>query len=257
MTALAHSPTNDQRLQDLVSEVREFGRDAAQGKDSLPKLALKVAFAAADGVISLDKDSDGTDDASRLYSEYQKAESKKAVHEHSAGGTKANASKLRQIITAGSMTTCDFYASINKAILKRDELHSAEVKVRPAYHTIVEMAREQIGQADDLTDDQIEALCKKPEPGETTLEGEIKRMNKIAENLIKGEKGVKCDEQWLLDIQQTLASQITTFALKRETAETIAKAKELGLSIVERDIYADVAAAVTLKGNESDEQVAA
>ena len=44
--------TNDTRLPDFMKAVRELGKDAAEGKDSLPKLAFKVVEAAANGVIS-------------------------------------------------------------------------------------------------------------------------------------------------------------------------------------------------------------
>jgi hypothetical protein len=214
-----------------MSDVRELGRSKASGDDALAMLALKVAFAAADGVISGDKDQDGQDDYARAYTEYTKARDKKAIHEHTAGGLKAQISKLRQIGTAATMTTCDFYASINKALDKRAELKGEKQKVRPAYHMVVDLARTQIEQPDDVTDEQIEESCRKPEAGEKTLEGEIKRMEKIASDLIAGEKGVSCQEQWLLDVQAVLASQLSAFQVKRETAETLAKCQALGITI--------------------------
>jgi len=224
---------NDTRLADLMNNVREFGRLAAQGKDALPMLALKAAFAAADGVISLDKDADGNDDASRLYVEYQKAESKKAVHEHTAGGLKANTSKLRQIITAAVMPTCDFVDTLNKVVAKREEMLGQEgVKVRPAYAAYIEAARTQIQQPDDLTADQIEAAIKKPEAADKTVEGELKRADKILSDLISGDGGVKCDEPEIVQARELVAGKLAAFTLAKQVADATATLEAAGLQVV-------------------------
>jgi len=228
---LAHSGTNDTRLQDLMADVREFGREAALGRDSLPKLALKVAYAAASGVISMQKDADGSDDASRLYAEYIKADSKKSVHEHTAGGLKGNTSKLRQIVTAASMPTADFYNSINQGILKREEMAAAEEKVRPCYAMIVELARTQVAQADDLTDEQIAECVRKPIAADKDVEDILKAISTKLDNLIKGEKGPKCADQEIVDAHALVVGKLTAFMTTRARLETIAKARELGIGL--------------------------
>jgi hypothetical protein len=91
---------NDTRLEDFMAEVRQFGRDAAEGKDALPKLAMGFARAVADNVIDASKDKDGHDAAARTFLEYCKSEGKKAVHNRTPESLKANISKLRQIQNA-------------------------------------------------------------------------------------------------------------------------------------------------------------
>src|SRR6478736_21283 len=94
---------NDKRFGDLIKTVTKLGEEASLGKDSLPKLAVAVVQAAADGVIDLEtKNAKGEDAATQIYNRYATTESKKSIHEHT--GTKANASKLRQLIAMGVMT---------------------------------------------------------------------------------------------------------------------------------------------------------
>lgn len=223
--------TNDTRRADLMNEVREFGRLNAQGKDSLPMLALKVAYAAASGVISGTKDADGNDDFVHIYAEFAKSESKKAVHEHTVNGVKANTSKLRQVGTAAAMTTCDFVATVNAGIKKREEMLKADakVKVRSAYPAIVELAREQIAQADDLTADQIEACLAKPDAPDKTLEGEYKRVEKILAALIEGKDGVKDDSVEIVSAHGMIEAKLATFTLAKDTADVLAKMASLGI----------------------------
>lgn len=223
--------TNDNRRADLFNEVREFGRLNAQGKDSLPMLALKVAYAAASGVISGTKDADGNDDFVHIYAEFAKAESKKAVHEHTVNGIKANTSKLRQIGTASAMTTCDFVATINAGIKKREELLKADakVKVRSTYPALVEMAREQLDQADDLTSDQIEACLMKPDAPDKTLESEYKRIEKIMAALIEGKDGVKDDSPEFTAAHSMIEGKLAAFTLAKDTADVLAKMASLGI----------------------------
>src|SRR5258705_3999538 len=95
--SLEHDTTNDTRLADFMGMVRELGRDAAQGKDALPNLAISFVRAVADQVIDLAKDQDGDDGAARIFKTYAASEGKKAVHDRTETGLKANISKLRQL----------------------------------------------------------------------------------------------------------------------------------------------------------------
>ncbi len=247
MNSLAHSPQNDKRLPDLMNEVREFGRLEAQGKDALPMLAIKVAQAAEAGVITLDKDAEGVDDFARVYTEYTKARGKKAVHEHTAGGLKANISKLRQIGTAATMPTCDFITTINNLVEKRDEMVQVKdgPKVKPCYAAIVDAARTQITQADDLTADQIVEAIRKPEAADKTLEGTLKNVVKTLTDVTKGEHGQPQDNS--VEVVQALAlieTKLAALMLTKDLAETIAKANALGLTVVQpAEVTSEVAAA--------------
>jgi Flp pilus assembly secretin CpaC len=234
MASLAHSPQNDTRKEDLISKTREFGRLEAQGKDALPMLAIIVAEAAADGVISGDKDSDGNDDYVKLYAEYAKARGKKEVHEHTAGGIKANVSKLRQIGIAGAMPTTDFVGTINMMHTKRQELVGLEQKVRPMYAAIVEAARTQIAQPDDLTAEQIEVSIRKPASADPELEDVLGRVEKTLSDIISGEHkgGLRDQSQELIDAHALVKGRLATLFVTRERAELLAKAAAMGMDMV-------------------------
>lgn len=229
---LAHSTTSNNPIKEFLAEIRELGRDEALGKDALPKLALKVIDGIETNIINLDKDADGKDDIDRVYTDYVEARGKKQIHEHTAGGLKSNISKLRQIAVASAMPTADFAGSIDQLIEKRNELIAEDQKVRPCYHAIVEAARTQIDQPNDLTPDQIKELVLRPEAEEKTVEKVLRQVEKTLENLISGEKGPKCQEQTVIDAHQKIKEQLAAFGLVAKTAATLAAAAELGLVVV-------------------------
>lgn len=220
---------NDTRREDFMAESRELGREMALGKDSLPKWAMKVARAAADGVISLQKNADGEDDITIAYTDLMKAASKKAIHEHTTGGLKANISKARQIATAAQKPTADFVTTLDKVAEVRLEKLAAKEKVKPAYAAFVDAARTQNEQDDDLTDEQISEVVLKPEPSEQTEEKILDRCAKALEDLVSGEKGIKSDSPLVEQAMGLVRERCAEIAMLRERAETIEKAVKLGL----------------------------
>lgn len=226
---LSHSPTNDTRLQEFMAETRELGRQMSQGKDSLPNWAIKLAYAAADGVIDLTPDKHGEDDVSRAYKSFVEAASKKAVHEHTTNGVKANVSKARQIAKAAQKPSCDFVESMKGLLDKRQELIQAKEDVRSAYPAIVHAARTQNGQDDDLTPAQIDESIRKPQAPDPDLEKVLGRIEKQLADVISGEKGVKCDDDRILKAHELVRDQLATLVHDREVAEVEEKAIALGL----------------------------
>jgi hypothetical protein len=118
MTTLAHDTTNDTRLADFEGRVRQFGRDAAAGKDSLPNLAIDFARSVYDGVIDPKPDATGDDAAARYFKMYAASEGKKAVHDRTETSIKAQVSKLRTIQKAASNPKFDFVDVLNRAHVK-------------------------------------------------------------------------------------------------------------------------------------------
>lgn len=181
--------TNDKRLSDLMKQVGKLGEEASLGKDSLPKLAHAVVRAAADGIIDVEtKDSKGNDAAVTIYEKYAASESKKAIHEHSAGGKKANISKVRQLIAMGSLTTLDAVDVMQRAFQARENMIGDDVKVKSAYAFYIDVAREQLKDSKTALDDRaLENIAMKDGPKEKTVEGELTRVAKILEGLMTGE----------------------------------------------------------------------
>ena len=230
---------NDKRLKDLLSQVGKFGEDASMGKDSLPKLAHAVVKAAADGVIDLEtkyigKDKKECDVAQHLYEKYAAGESKKAIHEHSAGGFKGNVSKLRQLVQMGCMTTVDGVEVMQRAFQAREGmLREDGVKVKPAYPYYVEVAREQLKSKKPLTDAELEALVQKDAPAAKTLEGELKRAMGILEGLVTGENRdkIKDTDAFTEAAFNALKERLGKMAQMKARDELLAKAAKLGIKL--------------------------
>jgi hypothetical protein len=200
MTSLAHDTTNDTRLPDFMGTVRELGRASAEGKDALPNLAMAFARAVYDGVIDIAKDKDGLDGAARVFAAYSQAEGKKAMHDRTEKGLKANVSKLRQIGAAASNPKFDFVDVLNRAHTIRQEAKADDIDVKPAYAGFVDVAREQLKQDDELTDEQIFSVVTVTESTkDVTLEGKLKQVGKLLEGIITGEKWKDKDGNPIMD----------------------------------------------------------
>lgn len=228
---------NDTRFDDFMSDVRQFGRNAAEGKDALPMLAARVVAAANDGVIDLDKDKhgDGVDDAAFLYAEYSKSEAKKSVHEMTDGGKKANVSKLRQIIKFGGMTTCDPVDVFNRTVIKRKKMVAADQKVKPAYASYVDVARAQLDLDRDMSDDEIAATITRKGPEPKDLEKILRPIEKALEGVISGENkhGVKDQSPEVITAFEQIRSRLAALIAVRETGEAIKTLQKHGIAVVE------------------------
>lgn len=227
--------SNDKRMSDLMRQVGKLGEEASLGKDSLPKLAHAVVRAAADGVIDLEtKDAKGNDAAHTIYEKYAASESKKAIHEHSAGGKKANVSKLRQLIGMGSLTTIDAVEVMQAAFQARENMIADSQKVKPAYPFYVEVAREQLKTPDAaISTKTLEDLVCKDAPAAKTLEGELKRVLAILEGLVTGENRDKIkDEDDLTEAAfHAVKERLDKIATLRQREALMKQAAALGLKL--------------------------
>ncbi len=118
---------------DVYKLARELGDIVAQGRATLPRLALAAAAAAKAGQID-------EDDAAGIYEEYIKRSQGLNHVEHSSNTIKANVSKLRQIIK------CSMNGYDAPHLLRRVEvIHAkARVPVKPLYSAMVDACRAQI-----------------------------------------------------------------------------------------------------------------
>jgi hypothetical protein len=217
---------NHPTLEDLIHDAREYGRDKASGDDSLAKLAHKIVRAAAQGVVDLQKDKheEGVDDAKLIYTEFAGAKSKKSVHEHTDLGVKANVSKLRQIIKLGVMTTCDPVDVLDRAMTLHSAMVKTDEKVKPAYASYVDVAREQIAHDSPLDDETIKGAMRKKESQEATIESILSGVVKKLEKLITGEAGVKCQDEEIVNAHDMLKQKLAAMIL---VSERTAKQAEL------------------------------
>ena len=171
---------------DFFKDVNKFGKASGEGASALGRLGLRALRAAADGVLSTAKpQGGGKDDATLVYEAYTAMDSKHA--EHTAGGAKANASKLRQVIAMGCMTTLSDPVAVGDRVVSiRERMEGADLKPKALFAALVDAAREQIASDTELTDAQIEAICTKTK-ADKTLEKEWTAIQKKVEGLITGE----------------------------------------------------------------------
>lgn len=229
-TTPAHGQ-NDKRLGDFMKSITKFGEESALGADALPKLAHAVVRAAADGVIDPEaKNKHGDDTAKQIYDRYAAAESKKAIHEKN--GTKANVSKLRQLIKFGAMTTVDAVEVMQAAMEAREAAIADSVKVKSSYPFYVDVARSQLNSDKPLTAGELADIARKPEPKDKEIEGELKRVLKVLEDLVSGESKAGKDEDELTEAaMHTIKERLDKFATLRATLKLREDAAKLGLKI--------------------------
>jgi len=213
---------------------RELGGQHGLGEDALVKLAAAVAYAASDGAITLDKDTEGKDDAHRAYDAYVDGFSKKNLHEHAKKGKTANVSKLRAVMKASVRPSCDFVGGIDTLTRIRAVEEKAGNPVKGAYQAIVEAARAQQTQDDDLTDEQLREIVGKAASEDPTIEDRLNAAKKILEGLITGENkwGLKDQDPNTITACEAITSRLATMVVARETQEIKDKAQALGLTLV-------------------------
>ena len=223
---------NDKRFSDAMKAIRKFGEESALGKDSLPKLAQYVVRLAADGVIDTEtKNAKGDDAATMIYEAYVKAESSKAIHEHT--GTKANVSKLRQLIKLGNLTTVDAVELMQDALEARDAMMADDNKVKPAYPFYIEVARAQLEAPQKRLERKVlERMVCKEEQKEKTIEGELKRAMTILENLVTGEGKAPKDTDELTDAAfNAVRDRLHKIEQARQLAKLHEQAAKLGIKL--------------------------
>lgn len=208
-------PSIEELHKEFFKDVKSLGTASGAGAAALPRLAMACIAAAHDGIISTAKQAGGKDDATLIYEAYQAADSKKS--EHTAGGAKANASKLRQLIQMGGMPTVDAIDVANRTVVLRKDLEDNEIKTKPLYAALVDVARAQLGQATALTDGQIKEACEKTAK-DKSLEDEIKAIHKRVEKIVKGDGELSCQSSEMIQCEELLRTQLATFAIDADVA---------------------------------------
>jgi len=223
-------------LDELMKDVRQFGREQALGEDAKAKFALRVTRASADGIIDLEKKhgkdpKTAKDDIDVLYKEYVDQYSSKSLHEHK--GIVQKTSEMRVFVKFGAMTTCDPVTVLNRAVILRNELAKGDTKVKSAFPSYLNVARAQLDSDQPLTDDQIRECVVPGEPAEKTLEKELGRIAKALEAIITGENkaGLKCQSENVIAAHDAITREIATMVKQRELMDLLQKAADLGLNV--------------------------
>lgn len=232
MNATVHTLKNDTRLEEFEQFVKDQGKASAMGDEALPVFAIGFVRAVYDGVIDVAKDANGDDASTRYFKKYAAAEGKKKYHDRSQGSQKAQVSKLKQLEKAASNPKFDFVDVLNRAVTIRQQAVKDGIDVKSPFPAYVDIAREQLKVDDELTDDVIYAtVIKSDTTKEKTTVGELKRAQKIIDDVIAGEKypGVHDNSAEVMIAGEQLAERIKTLELKLDKSATQAKAIELGL----------------------------
>lgn len=225
-----NSPGDPAELRrDFFKDVNKFGKASGEGASALGRLGLRCLRAAADGAISSAKPAGGgKDDATLIYEAYAAMDSKHA--EHTAGGAKANASKLRQVIAMGCMTTLsDPVAVGDRVVAIRERMEGAELKPKALFAALVDVARDQLASDTELSDAAIEAALIKTK-AEKTLEKEWTAIQKKVEGLITGEAshGLKDTSDTALKISDLCIERLKQYKSDDTRADLIAAMVENG-----------------------------
>jgi len=227
---ISNQPLSQQEMKrEFFKDINKFGKQSGEGASALGRLGLRALRAAADGVISTAKpQGGGKDDATLIYEAYTAMDSKHS--EHTAGGSKANASKLRQIIGMGCMTTLSDPVAIGDKVVRiHQRMTDAELKPKAMFAALVDVAREQQASDSELTEAAIEACLTKTK-ADKSLEKEWEAIYKRTEALITGEAshGLKDNSDTALKIVELMSEHIKQYKSDGTRADRIEQMIELG-----------------------------
>lgn len=220
-TSVAHGTQNDTRLSDFMKEVREFGRERAMGRDSLPNLAFKFIRAVADEVIDLAKDANGDDAAARVFKTFADCDGNKAVHDRSADSVKAQISKLRALQKFASNPKWDAVQVGNDVFTAISDYRKDQIDTKSTYAALVDVAREQMKSDTQLTSAEIGVLVlPTSNPKEVTLESKLEKIAKQMEEIITGEgkDGIKDQSPELMQAAELVNTRRSELVKLAQTA---------------------------------------
>ena len=213
-------------LRDLNKILRALGKDSVKSTVAKPRMAIAICRAAADGII-------GEDDAETTYKTYLEGREEETGKNNLAegatdGSRKANVSKNMQIIKLGMLPAIDGPAlleRVNDARLHAVRYGGDDVKVKPAFDCFVDAARAQLAKPkEELTDEEINSLVRKPEGKEKDLLQRLmddhKRLNKRLEELPSPaiENAIRCIEDAMCEINGGVLPALTKEDKKAEEA---------------------------------------
>lgn len=218
-------------LNDLNSQLRELGRDSVASALAKPRMALAITRAAADGII-------GEDDAAATYEQYlqgrQYAISRNAMAQgdEDKGSVKANVSKNMQLIKLGLLPKVDGPALLDRVTDLRTSMVGGDVKLKPTFDCFVDAARAQLAQPnEELTDEQIEGIVRKPEPKNKDIIDKLiedyKRLNKRHDELPS--PGVEAAIRGIADAIKECGGELPPLTKEeKKAADAIAYLKSVG-----------------------------
>jgi hypothetical protein len=225
---------------DFFKDINKFGKASGEGASALGRLGLRALRAAADGVISTAKpQGGGKDDATLIYEAYTAMDSKHS--EHTAGGAKANASKLRQIIGMGCMTTLSDPVAVGDRVVRiHEEMTDAELKPKALFAALVDVAREQQASDTELTDAAIRDALTKTK-ADKTLEKEWESIHKKVEALVTGEgsHGLKDQSETAIKIVELVGERLKQYKSDGTRADRIDQMVELGYTRAQAEAIVD------------------
>ena len=221
--------TPEEMKKEFNRDIAKLGEQSGKGSAALPRLGLRVIRAAADGLISTDKPKVGKSDAVLIYERYASNDSKHA--EHTSGGMKANAAKLNALIGLGCMTTCDGVEVANRAVAVREDMEAKELKPKPLFAGLVDVARAQLECDTPLTDEAIQAALSKKET-DKSVEKEWAAIAKKIEGLVTGENpaGLRDASDGALAISKLVDDHIKQFKNQADDREMVEGLMERGHS---------------------------
>lgn len=156
----------DTFLDTLRADLRKLGTADGKGAKSRAAAALRMADAARNGEIDEDFAEEG-------YAAYLEGKRKAVADDPLAGGVDnpgdkgftQQVSKFRAYIKAGALPAVDGPAILRRGAELAQDLRNAGENVKAPFDAMLDVARAQIKQCDEpLTEEQIVALVRKPEP---------------------------------------------------------------------------------------------
>ena len=219
----------EEMKKELQRDIAKLGEQSGKGSAALPRLGLRVVRAAADGLISTEKPKTGKSDAVLIYERYAANDSKHA--EHTSGGMKANAAKLNALIGLGCMTTCDGVEIADRAVVLRQEMETNELKPKPLFAGLVDVARAQLESDTALSDEAIKAALSKTEK-DKTLEKEWAAIAKKVTSLVTGENsaGLRDNSDAAHAIAKMVDEHVSQFQNKSDDVDLVHTLMEKGHS---------------------------
>lgn len=219
----------------FLKQVEKIAETEGQGRDAKVKVFLATQEAAANGLISLDKDPHTKQDDAHVINDHYVAASGRSGQYSSVSSKKGNAAKFRTAIKLGLHGPSEggLDASARAIKIIKDQ-SAAGANIYPAFEALVAMARVQVKTDRALTDAEITESIQKQSRADKDAVEVAESIRKMLEKLITGDRPdhVQTQHAKVMEAEACLAEYVKEMTTETQKAEVIEMAKALGMTFV-------------------------
>jgi hypothetical protein len=202
------SISNHPSLAEVRAQVKQLGKDQANGKESQIRFALVIVENSHYGLFDLqpNKHGPGKDDANLLMDDWIEGKEECQFHDRTSGSGKKTLSNIKKMVRLGGCPKWgrSTYDNVNTLLAMRLEEQKNKKKVKGAHDCLLEYATAQLGSDHLIVGDELREFVftneKEPDTEETVLESARKTLNRLSKGRVPASASSKAAAEAAINV---------------------------------------------------------